>query len=196
MGHGAFVARRAPKILAVGNNSNCAQEPDSQPGRESATMVSMSSKAQPASGANSIQSAVIDPEAAWQQILSRDPVRNVFLRGHHHRRFCRPGCSSRRPLKANVRFFRSAEAARAAGFRPCKRCKPDARGNPLDEIRAHLEANLDRTVPLAELGRLVHLSPFTVQRLFKQKLGVSPLQYQRALRAWARCAPRSKKEAT
>jgi AraC family transcriptional regulator of adaptative response/methylated-DNA-[protein]-cysteine methyltransferase len=36
---------------------------------------------------------------------------------------------------------------------------------------------------LAELGRLVHLSPFTVQRLFKQSLGVSPLQYQRALRA-------------
>jgi len=51
------------------------------------------------------------------------------------------------------------------------------------KIRAHLEANLDRPVPLAELGRLVKLSPFTVQRLFKQALGVSPLQYQRALRA-------------
>jgi AraC family transcriptional regulator of adaptative response/methylated-DNA-[protein]-cysteine methyltransferase len=38
-------------------------------------------------------------------------------------------------------------------------------------------------VPLAELGRLARLSPFTVQRLFKQALGVSPLQYQRALRA-------------
>jgi AraC family transcriptional regulator, regulatory protein of adaptative response / methylated-DNA-[protein]-cysteine methyltransferase len=38
-------------------------------------------------------------------------------------------------------------------------------------------------VPLAELGRVAGLSPFTVQRLFKQKLGVSPLQYQRALRA-------------
>ena len=38
-------------------------------------------------------------------------------------------------------------------------------------------------MPLAELGRVAGLSPFTVQRLFKQKLGVSPLQYQRALRA-------------
>jgi AraC family transcriptional regulator of adaptative response/methylated-DNA-[protein]-cysteine methyltransferase len=56
--------------------------------------------------------------------------------------------------------------------------KPD-----LDKIRRHIEANLDRQLPLAELGRLVHLSPFTVQRLFKQALGVSPLQYQRALRA-------------
>jgi AraC family transcriptional regulator of adaptative response/methylated-DNA-[protein]-cysteine methyltransferase len=54
---------------------------------------------------------------------------------------------------------------------------------PFDKIRAHIEANLDRAVSLAELGRLVGLSPFTVQRLFKRALGVSPLQYQRALRA-------------
>jgi AraC family transcriptional regulator of adaptative response/methylated-DNA-[protein]-cysteine methyltransferase len=53
----------------------------------------------------------------------------------------------------------------------------------LDKLRAHIEANFDRQLPLAELGRLVDLSPFTVQRLFKEALGVSPLQYQRALRA-------------
>jgi AraC family transcriptional regulator of adaptative response/methylated-DNA-[protein]-cysteine methyltransferase len=56
-------------------------------------------------------------------------------------------------------------------------------GGPIDKVRAHIEAHHDRPIPLAELGRLVRLSPFTVQRLFKQALGVSPLQYQRALRA-------------
>src|ERR1035441_3911148 len=56
-------------------------------------------------------------------------------------------------------------------------------GGPIDKVGAHIEAHHDRPLPLAELGRLVHLSPFTVQRLFKQALGVSPLQYQRALRA-------------
>jgi AraC family transcriptional regulator of adaptative response/methylated-DNA-[protein]-cysteine methyltransferase len=56
-------------------------------------------------------------------------------------------------------------------------------GGPIDTVRAYIEANLDRPLPLVELGRLVQLSPFTVQRLFKQSLGVSPLQYQRALRA-------------
>jgi AraC family transcriptional regulator of adaptative response/methylated-DNA-[protein]-cysteine methyltransferase len=56
-------------------------------------------------------------------------------------------------------------------------------GGPVDKVRAHIETHHDRPVSLAELGRLVHLSPFTVQRLFKQALGVSPLQYQRALRA-------------
>jgi AraC family transcriptional regulator of adaptative response/methylated-DNA-[protein]-cysteine methyltransferase len=53
----------------------------------------------------------------------------------------------------------------------------------LEKVRAHIEANHDRAVPLKELGRVAGLSPFTVQRLFKQGLGVSPLQYQRALRA-------------
>ena len=56
-------------------------------------------------------------------------------------------------------------------------------GGPVDKVRAHIEAYHDRPIPLAELGRLVRLSPFTVQRLFKQALSVSPLQYQRALRA-------------
>jgi AraC family transcriptional regulator of adaptative response/methylated-DNA-[protein]-cysteine methyltransferase len=56
-------------------------------------------------------------------------------------------------------------------------------GGAFDKVRAHIEAHHDRPVSLAELGRLVRLSPFTVQRLFKQTLGVSPLQYQRALRA-------------
>ena len=126
----------------------------------------------------------IDPETAWSQVLSRDPAATFFYAVSTTGVFCRPGCSSRRPLRANVRFFRLADEARSAGFRPCKRCKPDSEQvSPLRTLREHIEVNLDRQVPLAELGRLVRLSPFTVQRLFKQALGVSPLQYQRALRA-------------
>jgi AraC family transcriptional regulator of adaptative response/methylated-DNA-[protein]-cysteine methyltransferase len=53
----------------------------------------------------------------------------------------------------------------------------------LDAIRKHLESNLDRHVSLEELGRIAGLSPFTVQRAFSQAIGVSPSQYQRALRA-------------
>ncbi|MGA2672481.1 MAG: methylated-DNA--[protein]-cysteine S-methyltransferase [Terracidiphilus sp.] len=136
-----------------------------------------------ARGAGSIQAA-LDPETAWSQLLRRDPNATFFYAVTTTGVFCRPSCASRRPLPANVRFFRSADEARAAGFRPCKRCKPDtACGSPLDKVRAHIEANADRPLPLAELGRVAGLSPFTVQRLFKQALGVSPLQYQRALRA-------------
>src|SRR5208337_11791 len=49
--------------------------------------------------------------------------------------------------------------------------------------RAHIEANLDRPVRLKELSRVAGMSPFTVQRLFKRQMGVSPLEYQHALRA-------------
>jgi AraC family transcriptional regulator of adaptative response/methylated-DNA-[protein]-cysteine methyltransferase len=127
----------------------------------------------------------INAENAWKQVLARDPAATFFYAVTTTGVFCRPSCASRRPLRDNVRFFRSSDDARAAGFRACKRCKPSATAwsRPLDKIRGHIEAHVDRAVPLKELGRVAGLSPFTVQRLFKQGLGVSPLQYQRALRA-------------
>ncbi len=129
--------------------------------------------------------SAIDPDAAWEQLLARDPRAQFIYAVTTTGVFCRPGCSSRRPLRTNVLFFATPDAARAAGFRPCLRCSPlgNARGGSLDEIRRHIEANLDRVVRLEELGRVAGLSPFTVQRLFKRQMGVSPLEYQRALRA-------------
>lgn len=127
----------------------------------------------------------IDTETAWKQILARDAQARFFYGVTTTGVFCRPGCASRRPLRANVRFFPTAAEAQAAGFRACQRCAPGAiaSSRPLDKIRAHIETHLDRAVRLEELGRVTGLSPFTVQRLFKNEMGVSPLQYQRALRA-------------
>jgi AraC family transcriptional regulator of adaptative response/methylated-DNA-[protein]-cysteine methyltransferase len=137
--------------------------------------------------------ATLDAEVAWQQVISREPAAKFFYAVATTGVFCRPNCKSRRPLRENVRFFATAEEAQAAGFRACKRCKPTStapRGvpatevsGPLERIRRYIEAHRDRAVPLAELGRMAGLSPFTVQRLFKKDMGVSPLQYQRALRA-------------
>jgi AraC family transcriptional regulator of adaptative response/methylated-DNA-[protein]-cysteine methyltransferase len=130
-------------------------------------------------------SSAINPEAAWRQLLARDPAAAFFYAVTTTGVFCRPSCKSRKPLRANVRFFRSASEAQAAGFRPCQRCRPStpAGGGPLEEVRRHIEANLDRAAPLKELGRVAGLSPFTVQRLFKREMGVTPLEYHRALRA-------------
>ncbi|HEV2484779.1 MAG TPA: methylated-DNA--[protein]-cysteine S-methyltransferase [Terracidiphilus sp.] len=131
----------------------------------------------------------IDSDSAWKQVQSRDPGAAFFYGVATTGVFCRSSCTSRRPLRANVRFFRSAAEAQAAGFRPCKKCKPStAFGSPLDKVRGCIEANLNRPVRLEELGRVAGLSPFTVQRLFKREMGVSPLAYQRALRA---CSLRS-----
>jgi AraC family transcriptional regulator of adaptative response/methylated-DNA-[protein]-cysteine methyltransferase len=134
--------------------------------------------------AREICTHTIDADTAWSQLLARDPDAEFFYAVATTGVVCRPQCASRRPLRANVRFFSTVQEAQAAGFRPCRRCRPEQeRSNPLDKLRAHLEAHADRAVSLAELARLVRLSPFTVQRLFKSAMGVSPLQYQRALRA-------------
>jgi AraC family transcriptional regulator of adaptative response/methylated-DNA-[protein]-cysteine methyltransferase len=147
----------------------------------------MSSKAQSAPKAGPINAGfveVIDPDVAWNQVLARDPVANLFYAVSTTGVFCRPNCTSRRPVKANARFFRTAAEAQAAGFRACKKCKPTvALSNPMDRVREHIEANLERPVRLEELGRVAAMSPFTVQRLFTREMGVSPLAYQRALRA-------------
>lgn len=122
-------------------------------------------------------------DATWKQLTARDPQARFFYGVATTGVFCRPACSSRLPLRANVRFFRTAAEALAAGFRACKRCRPTAWGSLLDKVRAYIETNFDRRVRLEELGRVAGLSPFTVQRRFKREMGVSPLAYQRALRA-------------
>ncbi len=126
----------------------------------------------------------LDVELAWRQVCDRDSSARFFYAVMTTGVFCRPTCKSRRPLRENVRFFETTTAAQAAGFRACMRCKPTtAWRRPLEKVRARIEANLDRPVRLAELGRVAGMSPFTVQRQFKQEMGVSPLQYQRSLRA-------------
>ena len=128
--------------------------------------------------------AGIDYEQAWQHVLNRDPAASIFYAVKTTGVFCRPDCPSRRPLRTNVHFFLTADEAQAAGFRPCQRCNPTtALGKPIEKIRGYIESHLDRPVRLASLARVAGMSPFTVQRKFKQAMGVSPLQYQRALRA-------------
>jgi len=131
-----------------------------------------------------VPNSAVDSEIAWRQLVARDARARFFYGVTTTGVFCRAGCASRRPLRANVRFFSTAAEAQAAGFRPCQRCRAP-RPDPLEKIRTYIEAHLDRPVRLAELGRLAQMSPFTVQRLFRREMGVSPLQYQRALKAGA-----------
>lgn len=129
---------------------------------------------------------MLTDDQAWAAILARDPsadaelVYAVTTTGV----FCRPTCPSRRPGRANVRFFPDPGAALSAGFRPCQRCRPQQRHADaalVESIIARLRS--ERPVTLGELARLTGRSPFTVERIFKRVLGVSPAQFQRQQRA-------------
>jgi AraC family transcriptional regulator of adaptative response/methylated-DNA-[protein]-cysteine methyltransferase len=131
----------------------------------------------------------IDPDAAWSAILARDPAyadRFIYAVASTGI-YCRPGCASRAPRREHVRFFGSAIPAEAAGFRACKRCRPDRDGitattRAIEAARQYLDAHLDESITLDRLAREVHLSPHHLQRTFKRQVGLSPRRYVEARR--------------
>jgi len=99
--------------------------------------------------------------------------------------FCRPSCSARPARPENLRFFPSTSAARAAEFRPCKRCRPEEAAAGMTRMVAvarHIEAHADETLTLASLSMRAGLSPSHFQRVFKATFGVTPKHYQDAAR--------------
>ena len=134
------------------------------------------------------QASALD-DARWAAVLARDAacdghfVTAVETTGI----YCRPSCPAKRPNRANVRFYDTAEAAQLAGFRPCKRCKP---GEPslaeqhAAKVRAacRLIETADETPTLDDLAAAVGLSPYHFHRIFKAGLGVTPKAYATAHR--------------
>lgn len=102
--------------------------------------------------------------------------------------FCHPSCISRPPKRGNVRIFADPAAAVAAGFRPCKRCRPDAAPAAdarLERARLLVEQRVDagETAPtLAELARTAHMGATHLQRRFAAAYGLSPRAYAEARR--------------
>lgn len=134
-------------------------------------------------------SSVPDGDEAWRAVERRDPRfdgRFVYA-VRSTRIYCRPSCPSRRPARARVTFYAAPDAAEEAGYRACRRCHPrDARLAPaavaVERARRHIERNPDQGVTLSSLAAQVGMSPFYLQRTFKRLLGVSPREYQDALR--------------
>jgi AraC family transcriptional regulator, regulatory protein of adaptative response / methylated-DNA-[protein]-cysteine methyltransferase len=96
--------------------------------------------------------------------------------------YCRPSCPSRIPNPKNVQFHRSLESAKATGFRPCKRCRPD--GNSVEAENAALIAKACRIIEaseeepsLAELADAIGRSPSYFHRIFKAATGLTPKDY-------------------
>ncbi len=101
--------------------------------------------------------------------------------------FCRPSCASRLPRRENVEFFETTEAARTAGYRACKRCRPESSMPKDGTVKALVEAcrllSLAEPMQTRKVAGTVGLSASYFQRSFKRHLGVTPQQYRRRVLA-------------
>jgi AraC family transcriptional regulator of adaptative response/methylated-DNA-[protein]-cysteine methyltransferase len=132
---------------------------------------------------------MLDHEACWAAVLARDGGADgrFFYAVTTTGIYCRPGCASRLPRREHVRFFAEAAAAEAAGFRPCKRCRPaesSAAARHLAAIeRACALLRDSETVPsLDRLAAAAGMSRYHFHRVFKQLTGTTPREYARARR--------------
>ncbi|MDX2137467.1 MAG: bifunctional DNA-binding transcriptional regulator/O6-methylguanine-DNA methyltransferase Ada [Chloroflexota bacterium] len=104
--------------------------------------------------------------------------------------YCRPSCKGRLPLRKNVEFYPLPAAAEAAGYRPCKRCRPrgvsivDERLSLVQQVCDLISTHLDEPelITLDALGAVFHLDPSHLQKTFKSVLDVSPREYAEARR--------------
>jgi AraC family transcriptional regulator of adaptative response/methylated-DNA-[protein]-cysteine methyltransferase len=128
-------------------------------------------------------------DARWEVVIARDASFDgrFYFSVETTGIYCRPGCPARLPKRSNVRFHETREDAERAGFRPCKRCKPDQPS--LNELHAEKIAQACRLIETADeapklddLAEAVGLSPYHFHRIFKRTLGLTPKAYADAHR--------------
>lgn len=136
----------------------------------------------------------LDVEACYRAVSSRDErfdgwfftaVRTTGI-------YCRPSCPAITPKRANVEFHVTAASAQAAGFRACKRCRPDASpGSPEWNARSDLVARAMRLITdgvvdrdgVQGLARALGYTQRHVTRMVTAEVGAGPLAIARANRA-------------
>jgi AraC family transcriptional regulator of adaptative response / DNA-3-methyladenine glycosylase II len=128
--------------------------------------------------------ALPDPQVCEQARLSRDARFDglFFTAVRSTRIYCRPVCPA--PWARRVRYYRTAAAAEADGYRPCLRCRPEL--SPADGAWRRGDAVLARALklveqgflaeqPLSALAQRVHLGERQLRRLFVERVGASPV---------------------
>ncbi|MCC6652776.1 MAG: DNA-3-methyladenine glycosylase 2 family protein, partial [Candidatus Eisenbacteria bacterium] len=126
------------------------------------------------------------PELLWNALTSRDRRFDgrIFVGVSSTGIYCRPICPARTPARRNVNFYPSAAAAEAAGFRPCRRCRPETA--PGSAAWQGTSATVARALRLIDegaldsgsveaLGARLGVSGRWLRNLFAEQLGASPL---------------------
>lgn len=129
-------------------------------------------------------------ENYWQAVLDRDSrADGVFVFAVRSTGvYCNPSCPARHPRREQVIFFPQPEAAEQAGFRACRRCRPqettvyELQVEMVQRACRYIEAHSDGPITLTDLGKELSVSPYHLQRLFKRIVGITPRQYAQACR--------------
>ena len=146
--------------------------------------------AEPMTTGTDMASRFRSDEERWAAILHRDRGAEgaFFYSVATTGVYCRPGCPSRRPRREHVRFHASREDAESAGFRACRRCRPNEPS--LSERHAEVVAAACRRIEAAEempaleaLAESAGMSRFHFHRVFKAATGCTPRGYAAAHRA-------------
>jgi len=130
---------------------------------------------------NNVSKLYASDDQRWHAVLERSPnaVGHFWFAVATTGVFCRPNCGARKPLRENVSFYDTIEQATKAGFRPCKRCKPDQvdRGQEAVAHVCRIIEESETSPTLNELAEAVSLSPYYLHRLFKSQIGMTPKAY-------------------
>jgi AraC family transcriptional regulator of adaptative response/methylated-DNA-[protein]-cysteine methyltransferase len=128
--------------------------------------------------------AVTERDPRWAAVVSRDPAADgsFFYSVRTTGVYCRPSCAARIARPEHVRFYPTRQDAELAGFRPCRRCKPDQ--PPLAEQHAAMVTEACRLIEssesaptLEDLAAHTGVSPFHLHRVFKGITGLTPREY-------------------
>jgi len=140
------------------------------------------------SARNEHSAMITEHDPRWAAVVARDPEADFYYSVKTTGVYCRPSCAARLARPENVRFYLTREDAEQAGFRPCKRCKPD-QALPAEQ-HAEKIASACRLIESAEtppslesLSQHVGLSTGHFHRLFKAATGLTPKGYAAAHRA-------------
>ena len=137
---------------------------------------------------------VLDPEIAYRAISGRDPRFDgrLFVGVRSTGIYCRPSCPARTPRPENCTYYTAAAAAVAAGFRACRRCRPDSLPGSRDwDVRGDLVARALRGIAdgvvdesgVHGLAARLHVSERQLHRVVVEQVGASPVQLARTRRA-------------
>jgi AraC family transcriptional regulator of adaptative response / methylphosphotriester-DNA alkyltransferase methyltransferase len=132
---------------------------------------------------------VWDENVMWQAAVSCDSKFDAlfFYAVKTTGIYCRPSCRSKAPKRENIRFFADADEAENAGYRPCKRCRPDSEGGTpeaeiIQEVKRVIHGGFRSPLPLREIAGQTGVSRYHLNRLFKKFTGETPREYLQKIR--------------